>query len=77
MNATTKAIIARLPDKPFLPTGDIAAAFGLKTTDPVISDIKAGKLEAVVIGGRYIISREAAARYVKACECIPTEGTLK
>lgn len=77
MNATSQAIVARLPDKPFLAPGDIAAAFGLKTTDPVISDIKAGKLEAVVIGGRYIISREAAVRYVQACECLPTEGTLK
>ncbi len=77
MNVTTQAIIARLPDKPLLAPGDIAAAFGLATSNAIIADIKAGKLDAVVIGGKYIVSREAAVRHVKASEYIPEEGTLE
>ena len=77
MNATTKAIIDRLPKKPLLSPADIAAAFGLATSNSVIADIKTGKLQAVVIGGKYIVSREASVRYVEACAYIPTEGSLK
>ncbi len=76
MNATTLDILARLPDKPLLTPGDIAAAFGLATSNAIISDIKTGKLEAVVIGGKYIISRKAARNYIRAAEYIPEEGSL-
>ena len=74
MNATTQAIIDRLPKKPLLTPGDIAAAFGLATSNAVIADIKAGKLGAAAIGGKYIVSREAALRYVEAAEYVPDEG---
>lgn len=77
MNATTKAIIDRLPKKPLLSPGDLAAACGLATNDPVIADIKMGKLQAVRIGGRYIVSFEAAKRYIELIEYVPQEGSLK
>ena len=77
MNATTQAIIARLGKKPLLTPKEVADAYGLKTTDPVLADIKLGKLAANVCGGKYIISREAAASYIAANEYQPTEGTIK
>lgn len=74
MNATTKSIISRLPSKPLLTPGDIAAAYGLATTAPVLADIKVGRLEANSINGRYIISRAAAEKYIAANEYTPDEG---
>ncbi len=76
MNATTRFILARLPDKPLLSPGEIAAAFGLSTSQPVIQDIAAGKCGAVKIGNRYIVHIDEAKRYVISKEVIPTEGTL-
>lgn len=76
MNATTKAIIDRLPKKPLLSPGDLAAAFGLATSSPIIADIKTGKIGAVVLGGKYIIARDEAASYVEASEYTPEEGIL-
>lgn len=77
MNATAKVIIDRLPKKPLLSPGDIAAVFGLATSNAILADIKTGKLDAVVVGGKYIISRDVAIRYVEACAYTPEEGTLK
>ena len=77
MNATTKAIIDRLPDRPILAPVDIAAAYGMSTASAIIADIKLGKLAASCVGGKYFISREAAARYVAANEVMPSEGTIK
>lgn len=74
MNATTKSIISRLPAKPLLTPGNIAAAYGLATTTPVLADIKVGRLEANSINGRYIISRAAAEKYIAANEYTPDEG---
>lgn len=74
MNATTKALIDRLPKKPLLAPADVAAAYGLKTSDPVLADIKTGRLAASRIGGRYVISRAAAEAYIAANEFIPDEG---
>ena len=76
MNATTQAIIALLPKKPLLAPADIAAAYGLATTVPILADIKVGKLEANSINGRYLISHSAAEAYIEANEFIPDEGTL-
>ena len=66
MNATTEAIVARLPKKALLSPADIAAACGLATSDPIIADIKTGRLAAARIGGKYIVSREEAVRYVRS-----------
>ena len=63
MNATTQAIIAQLPKKPILIPAEIAAAYGLASANPILADIKTGKLAANVINGRYLISRDAAERY--------------
>ena len=77
MNATTLAIIQALPKMPLLSPADIAAAYGLASTNPIIADIKVGKLAANMINGRYIISRDAARDYIAANEYSPDEGTLK
>ena len=76
MNATTKAIIAQLPKKPILIPAEIAAAYGLATADPILADIKTGKLAANSINGRYLISRSEAERYIELNEYSPEEGTL-
>ena len=76
MNATTESIIKRLPQKPLLAPADISAAYGLATAAAILADIKTGKLAANTIGGKYIISREAAREYIAANEYIPDEGTL-
>lgn len=77
MNATTLSIIKMLPQKPLLTPADIAAAYGLASANPIIADIKVGKLAANMINGRYIISRDAARDYIVANEYSPDEGTLK
>ena len=76
MNATTQAIIAQLPKKPILIPAEIAAAYGLASANPILADIKIGKLAANSINGRYLISRSEAERYIEANEFIPDEGTL-
>lgn len=76
MNATTKAIIERLPHKPLISPADIADAYGLKTNDPILADIKTGKLQTNKISGKYIIARKAAEKYIEANEFRPDEGTI-
>jgi len=76
MNTTTQAIINQLPKKPLVSPADVAAAYGLATTTPILADIKVGKLAANTINGRYIISRSEAERYIEANEYQPDEGTL-
>ena len=79
MNATTKAIIDRLRKigNPLLQPADIAAAYGFKSSNGILSDIRLGKLAANVCGGKYNISLDAAEAYVAANEYKPTEGTVK
>lgn len=77
MNTTTQAIIAQLPRKPLLSPADIAAAYGLKSTGPILADIKTGRLVANKVGGKYIISHSAAEDYIAANEYKPDEGTIK
>ena len=76
MNATTKAIIAQLPKKPILIPAEIAAAYGKATSNPILADIKTGKLAANSINGRYLISRSEAERYIELNEYNPEEGTI-
>ena len=77
MNATTQAIIDRLPKKPLLAPADVAGAYGLADSDKILSDIKVGRIAVNRIGGKYIISREAAEAYIVANEYRPQEGTVK
>ena len=74
MNATTQAIIDRLPKKPILVPGEISAAYGLATTSPILADIKIGKLSANCISGKFLVSREAAIAYIEANEFRPDEA---
>ena len=76
MNATTLAIIQQLPRKPLLSPADVAAAYGLAGTTAIIADIRTGKLQANVLNGKYIISRDAARDYIVSNEFTPDEGTL-
>lgn len=66
MNATVQAIIALLPKKPVVTPADIAAAFGLMTTNPILDAIKIGQLAASSLGGKFYIWREEAARFIEA-----------
>lgn len=80
MNATTQAIIERLRKigKPILQPAHIAAAYGFQSTNPILADIKTGKVAANKRpGGQYVISLEAAEDYVAANEYQPEEGTIK
>ena len=77
MNATTQARVALLPRKPLLSPAEVAAAYGLATTNPILADIKAGRLAANRIGSQYVISRSAAEAYIAANEYQPEEGTIK
>ena len=77
MNATTQVIIDQLPKKPLLSPADVAAAYGLATSNPILADIKVGKLAANAINGKYIISRSAAEAYIAANEYQPDEGSIK
>ena len=74
MNATTQAIIDRLPDKPLLNPAEIASVYGLKSTGPILADIKTGKLVANKVGGQYIVSHAAAEAYIARNEYTPDEG---
>ena len=76
MNATTQSIVDRLPRKPLVTPADVAAAYGLATTAPILADIKTGKLAANTLNGKYIISRDAARDYIAANEYQPDEGTI-
>lgn len=66
MNATTKTIIDRLPDKPVLIPGDIALAFGMASSFAIIDAIRRGRIAASSVGGKFYISREEAARYIES-----------
>ena len=74
MNPTTQAIIDRLPKKPILVPAEIAAVYGLKSSNPVLADIKTGRLAANSINGRFLVSYEAAVRYVEQNEYVPDEA---
>lgn len=76
MNATTLSIIQALPRKPLLSPAEIAAAYGLATSDKILSDIKVGRIAANRIGGKYVISREAARDYIAANEYHPDERAI-
>lgn len=76
MNTTTQAIINQLPKKPLVSPADVAAAYGLASTNPILADIKVGRLAANTINGRYLISRSEAERYIEANEYQPDEGTI-
>lgn len=66
MNATTQAILDRLPKKPILAPADIAAVFGMATAAAIIDAIKRGKIECACVGGKFYISRDEAARYIES-----------
>ena len=65
MNATTQAIIERLPNKPILIPAEISAAYGIATTNPILDAIRRGKIAASRVGGKFYIARDEAARYIE------------
>lgn len=68
MNPTTQAIINRLPPKPILIPDEIAGAFGMRSSNPILDAIKRGKLMAATVGGKFYISHGEAERYIAATE---------
>lgn len=74
MNATTQAIIERLPKKPILVPGEISAAYGMASSNPILDAIRRGKIAASSVGGKFYIAREEAARYIEATAFIPDEA---
>ncbi len=74
MNATTKTIIDRLPDKLVLIPGDIALAFGMMSANPILDAIKRGRIAASSVGGKFFISRDEAARYIESTAYKPVEA---
>lgn len=65
MNATTQAIIDRLPQKPVLSPGDIAAAYGMPDATPILEAIRRGRILAATVGRKFYVSRDEAARYIE------------
>lgn len=77
MNATTQAIIARLPQKPLLTPRDIADAYAVSSTAKILDDIRCGRLPANALDkASPKISYDAAVAYVEDNEVIPSEGKL-
>lgn len=68
MNATTKAIIDRLPGKPILSPGDIAAAYGMADAAAIIEAIRRGQIATSQVGRKHYIARTEAARYIESTE---------
>ena len=77
MNATTKAIIARLPQHDILTPVDISIAYGMGSPNPILADIKVGRLSANAVNGRFLVHREEAIRYVTANEYVPDEADIE
>jgi hypothetical protein len=73
MNPSTQSIIDRLPNKPIIGPGDIAAAFGMPDASRVIDAIRRGKILAATIGRKFYISRDEAARYIESTEYVADE----
>ena len=66
MNATTQAIIDRLPKKPVLIPAELAALYGMADGGPILAAIRRGQIAAACICGKFYISREEAARYIES-----------
>jgi hypothetical protein len=66
MNATTQALIDRLPQKPVLIPAEIAAVFGMADGGPIIAAIRRGKISASIVERKFYISRDEAARYIES-----------
>lgn len=65
MNATTQAIIDRLPLKPVISPGDISAAYGMPDATPILEAIRRGRILAATVGRKFYVSRDEAARYIE------------
>lgn len=73
-NPTAALLISRLPTTPALGPEEIAAAIGARTTTTIVRAIATGSLAACRIGGRYIIARAEAARWIEASAVEPDEA---
>ena len=73
-NPTAELIVRRLPGTPLVSPEDIASAVGSRTTNPVLRAIAVGRLAACRVGGRYVIARAEAERWVRAAAVVPDEA---
>ena len=74
MNETVRIIVARLPGKAVLVPADIAAACGHSGTTGVLRAIQCGEMEAVLMGGRYLVARAEAVRWIESCRYVAEEA---
>ena len=76
MNATTQAILDRLPQRDILTPVDISIAYGMRSPNPILADIKVGRMSVHSVNGRFLVSRAEAVRYISSNEYVPDEGDL-
>ncbi len=74
MNATTQTIVSRLPARAVLSPMDIAIAYGMRRPDTIIHCIRTGQLQAARVGGRWVVARAEAERFIGASEYVPDEA---
>jgi excisionase family DNA binding protein len=66
INATAQAIIDRLPQTQLLTPLDIAMAFGLKSNHSVYEAAQEGKLAAIRIGNKVLVSRDEVIKWINS-----------
>lgn len=71
---TVDLIVSRLPRTPLVTPEDIASAIAARTTNAIIRAIAVGHLAACRIGGRYLIARSEAERWVRSSAVVPDEA---
>lgn len=76
MNATTQAILDRLPQRDILTPVDIAIAYGMRSQNPILADIKLGRMSVHAVNGRFLVARAEAVRYITENEYVPDEAAL-
>jgi hypothetical protein len=64
INATAQAIIDRLPATSLLSPSDISSAIGLKTCHSISDAAQEGKIAAIKVGNKILISRHEAIRWI-------------
>lgn len=73
VNKTVEAILARLPNQTMMGPADIATAMGLRTCGTILQAVQCGEMDAVRVGRRYVISRDAAVSYIRCHAVISDE----
>lgn len=73
-NPTASLLISRLPATATVSPEDVAAAIGARSTSSIIRAVASGQMSACYIGGRYIIARSEAERWIAASAVVADEA---